>query len=70
MLTKESHPFICNTLESDPRWALIVNYWHGWEVSLVWGDPDDSGDAFAMAHTLSDALDKLEALLSGKDNAL
>ena len=69
MLDKTSHPFIVNTLESDPYWALVLhqNRVHGsilWAAELEFDiDPTSSR---AEGSTLSEALDRLEGVLSGR----
>lgn len=71
MLDKTSHPFIVNTLQSSGRWSLDVSYFKSvatWAVSTVFMD-DRCHDSTVVATggTVSEALDRLEALLAGRE---
>lgn len=70
MLDKTSHPFIVNTLESSFLWDLAV--WKEsdlWRTCLVYDSNCVGAEAAATAEgtTPAEALDRLEALLAGRE---
>jgi hypothetical protein len=67
MMSKESHPFIVNTLESNCLWTLCINQGldGGWWASFEY-DRDQEGEE-SFGDTLPDALDRLEATLAGRE---
>lgn len=65
MLDKITHPFIVNTLCSNPAWSLEIHqHPDAWELT-IWFHEDGLAQATSRAEglTLSDALDNLERLL-------
>ena len=70
MLDKTTHPFIVNTLESYPFWALVIHQTpvHGsviWTAELEF-DADLTSSS-AEGATIPEALDRLESMLAGRE---
>lgn len=71
MLDKTTHPFIVNTLESSLNWEVSFRKFPGglWEGCLHYGQ-DFLSQTSAKGSTLTEALDRLESVLSGRESAL
>lgn len=66
MLDKTTHPFIVNTLESNSHWSLSVkrgSSWRWW-ASLYYDGNESEAEP---GSTPSEALNRLEALLAGRE---
>lgn len=69
MLNHTTHPFIVNTLESNNHWELSIKKglsWPWWAALLYDGNESEA----TPGDTPSEALDRLESVLSGRESDL